>query len=48
VLLAGRAQLGKHPVMLGLGLWADEPNTIDRVNVEDHQWLDVLRLREAE
>src|SRR5262249_37048267 len=47
-LLAGRAQAGKQPVLLGLGLWADEPNTIDRVNVEVHQWLDVLRLREAE
>jgi hypothetical protein len=44
VLLAGRAQAGRQPVMVGLGLWADEPNTIDRVNLEPHQWLDVLRL----
>ncbi|HKI34115.1 MAG TPA: hypothetical protein VKA46_19840 [Gemmataceae bacterium] len=44
VLLAGRAQAGRQPVMVGLGLWADEPNTIDRVNLEQHQWLDVLRL----
>jgi hypothetical protein len=44
VLLAGRAQAGRQPVMVGLGLWADEPNTLDRVNLEPHQWLDVLRL----
>jgi hypothetical protein len=44
VLLAGRAQAGRQPVMVGLGLWADEPNALDRVNLEPHQWLDVLRL----
>jgi hypothetical protein len=44
VLLAGRAQAGRQPVMVGLGLWADEPNAIDRVNLEAYQWLDVLRL----
>jgi hypothetical protein len=45
VLLAGRALLGRQPVLLGLGLWADEPTTLGRVNLEPHQWLDVLRLR---
>src|SRR5262249_38367757 len=40
VLLAGRAQAGRQQVMVGLGLWSDEPTTIDRVNVEPHQWLD--------
>jgi hypothetical protein len=44
VLLAGRVQVGREQVMVGLGLWADEPNTIDRVNLGLHQWLDVLRL----
>jgi hypothetical protein len=44
VLVAGRAQVGRQAVMIGLGLWADEPNTIDRVTLEPHQWLDVLRL----
>lgn len=44
VFLAGRAQAGRQAVMVGLGLWADEPNTIDRVNLQTHQWLDVLRL----
>jgi hypothetical protein len=44
VLLAGRAQAGRQQLMIGLGLWVDEPSTIDRVNLESHQWLDVLRL----
>lgn len=45
VLLAGRAQVGRQPVMLGLGLWTDEPTTLDRLTLEQpHQWLDVLRL----
>jgi hypothetical protein len=48
VLAAGRAMVGRQPVLLGLGLWADEPNTIGRVTLEPHQWLDVLRLRAAE
>jgi hypothetical protein len=48
VLVAGRARAGRQPVLLGLGLWADEPNTIGRVNLEPQQWLDVLRLREWE
>jgi hypothetical protein len=45
VLIAGRALVGRQPVLLGLGLWADEPHTVGRVNLEPHQWLDVLRLR---
>jgi hypothetical protein len=44
ILVAGRALLARQPVLLGLGLWADEPNTVGRVNLEPHQWLDVLRL----
>jgi hypothetical protein len=44
VLLAGRAQVGRQAVMVGLGLWADEPTTIGRVNIDAHQWLDVVRL----
>jgi hypothetical protein len=45
--LAGRALLGRQPLLLGLGLWSDEPSTIGRVNLEPQQWLDVLRLRSA-
>ena len=48
VLVAGRAQLGRQTLMVGLGLWADQPNTIDRVTLEPHQWLDVLRLKQVE
>jgi hypothetical protein len=47
VLIAGRALRGGQPTLLGLGLWADEPNTIGRVHLEPQQWLDVLRLRPA-
>jgi hypothetical protein len=48
VFVAGRTLLGRQPVLLGLGLWADEPNTLGRINLEPHQWLDVLRLRTEE
>jgi hypothetical protein len=48
VLIAGRALLGRQSILLGLGLWSDEPGTIGRVNLEPHQWLDVLRLRSAQ
>ncbi len=48
ILVVGRAGLGKQPVLLGLGLWAREANTIGRLTLEPHQWLDVLRLRTPE
>ncbi len=48
ILVAGRAPVGRHGILLGLGLWADEPNTIDRLTLEGHQWLDVIRLKENE
>jgi hypothetical protein len=44
VLLAGIAQLGRQQMMVGLGLWADEPISMSRVNLKPNQWLDVLRL----
>ncbi len=44
-LIAGRAKVGGQPVLVGLGLWTDEPNSIGRVTLEPHQWRDVLRLR---
>ena len=44
VLLAGRVQ-GRGPALcLGLGLWSEEATMLGRVNLEPHQWLDVLRL----
>ena len=48
VLAAGRAMVGRQAVLLGLGLWATEPNTVGRLTLEPHQWLDVLRLRSGE
>jgi hypothetical protein len=48
VLVAGRVNVGRRPVLLGLGLWTEAPCTVGRVNLGPHQWLDVLRLRTAE
>lgn len=48
VLVAGKALLGRQPVLLGLGLWAGEGNTVGRMTLEPHQWMDVLRLRTPE
>jgi hypothetical protein len=48
VLVAGRAQVGRHAVLVGLGLWADEPNNLGRLTLQPHQWLDVLRLKTVE
>jgi hypothetical protein len=48
VLVAGKAQIGRQAVLVGLGLWSEEANTIDRVSLQPHQWLDVLRLTRGE
>lgn len=45
VLLAGRAKLGKHQVMLGLALQAIKPTTVGRVRLDAHQWTTMLRIR---
>ncbi|MFL5242145.1 MAG: hypothetical protein ACJ8FY_08555 [Gemmataceae bacterium] len=47
ILVAGRALIGRVPVMIGLALWAEKANMIGKVNLEPHQWLDVLRLQRA-
>ena len=47
VLVAGRANVGRRPVLVGLGLWTEALSTVGRVNLGPHQWLDVLRLRTA-
>jgi hypothetical protein len=46
VLVAGRAQAGRTMLLIGLGLWADQPNTLDRLTLDPSQWLDVLRVRQ--
>jgi len=48
VLVAGRAMVGRKPVLLALALWAEEANTLGRIELEPHQWLDVLRLKKRE
>ena len=45
IFVAGRAQVGKVPIALGLAFQADKPNTVGRLNIEPQQWLDVIRLR---
>jgi len=47
VLVAGRSLFTQPTVLLGLALWADKPNTLGRLSLEPHQWLDVLRIKEA-
>jgi hypothetical protein len=48
IMVAGTAHVGRHPVLLGLGLWAEQTNTIGRINVEPHNWLDVLHIQKVE
>lgn len=48
ILAAGRAAAGQQTILLGLGLWAEEPCTLGYVNLESHQWRDVLRLRRTQ
>jgi hypothetical protein len=48
VLISGRAQIGRQTVMVGLGLWTNEPTTMGRLTLEAHQWLDVLRMKVPE
>jgi hypothetical protein len=47
VLIAGRVVVGKQTLLLGLGLWAEEPCALGRLNLEPMQWLEILRLRGA-
>src|SRR5690242_16346366 len=37
-LLAGRARVGQHYILLGLALWTDEPTTLGRLTLEPDQW----------
>jgi hypothetical protein len=48
VLASGRANAGGQAVLVGVGLWSDEPTTIGRVSLEMYQWLDVLRIKHLE
>jgi hypothetical protein len=46
VLVAGKSQFNQPILLIGLALWADEPNNLGHVTLEPHQWLDVIRLKE--
>jgi hypothetical protein len=48
MLASGRANVGGQAVLLGVGLWTDEPTTIGRVSLDMYQWLDVLRIKNIE
>jgi hypothetical protein len=43
LVLAGRVELGRESLLVGLVLWTQEPTTTGRMNLEPRQWLDVLR-----
>ncbi len=45
VLAAGQTTSRPRPLLLGLVLWADEPNTLGRLTLEPGQWLGVLSVR---
>ena len=47
-LLAGRARVGQHYILLGLALWTDEPTTLGRLSLEPDQWPLVLNVRTGE
>ena len=44
VLVAGPANAGRKPFLLGLVLWADTPNTLGRVTLDVGRWAEVLRI----
>jgi hypothetical protein len=48
VLLAGPAKAGQRAVLLGLALWADEENSVGRLNLEPAQWRDYLKADRTE
>ena len=45
LLAAGRVQIGRQSVLLGLALWTEVPSTLTQVVLEPHQWLDVVRIK---
>lgn len=45
VLVAGPASAGRKPILLGLALWADTPNTLGRLTLDTTRWGEVLRIQ---
>ena len=48
VVIAGRAKLGKHQVMVGFAMQALKPTTVGRLTLESHEWESKLRVRVRE
>lgn len=46
VLMAGPTPSKPRPILLGLVLWADEPNTMGRLTLKPEQWAEALRFQE--
>jgi hypothetical protein len=44
ILLAGPARAGGQQVLLGLALWADKPNLMGNVAVQQGEWNELLRM----
>jgi hypothetical protein len=45
LLVAGRTQVGRQTVLLGLALSMEVPSTLTQLVLEPHQWLDVVRIK---
>ncbi|MBI1916585.1 MAG: hypothetical protein HYS12_17895 [Planctomycetes bacterium] len=48
ILVAGQASSGRKPILLGLALWADAPNTLGRVTLDTGRWGEALRIQTRE
>jgi hypothetical protein len=45
ILVAGLASSARKPILLGLALWADTPNTLGRLTLDTGHWGEVLRIQ---
>jgi hypothetical protein len=48
VLVAGRAKMANHSILVGLGLQALNPTTVGRKTLAPHEWATALRIRVRE
>jgi len=47
VLVSGRVRMGRAIINVGMGLYADEANTLRSLTVKREQWLSVLGVKQA-
>src|SRR5262249_42024741 len=45
ILVAGPASSARKPILLGLALWADAPNSLGRLTLDAARWGEVLRIQ---